>query len=62
MNSKGLMIEKTSPQDKEKVSKGDTITYEIVVKNPNPNGDQKTKVFDSIPAQLELVECTIDGE
>ena len=62
VNSKGLMIEKTSPQDKEKVSKGDTITYEIVVKNPNPNGDQKTKVFDSIPAQLELVECTIDGE
>lgn len=62
VNSKGLMIEKTSPQDKEKVSKGDTITYEIVVKNPNPNDDQKTKVFDSIPAQLELVKCAIDGK
>lgn len=62
VNSKGLMIEKTSSQDKEKVSKGDTITYEIVVKNPNPNDDQKTKVFDSIPAQLELVKCAIDGK
>ena len=62
VNSKGLMIEKTSPQDTEKVSKGDTITYEIVVKNPNPNKNQKTKVFDSIPAQLELVKCTIDGK
>ena len=61
VNSKGLMIEKTSPQDTKKVSKGDTITYEIVVKNPNPNDDQKTKVFDSIPAQLELVKCAIDG-
>lgn len=61
-NSKGLMIEKTSPQDTKKVSKGDTITYEIVVKNPNPNDDQKTKVFDSIPAQLELVKCAIDGK
>lgn len=62
VNSKGLMIEKTSPQDTKKVSKGDTITYEIVVKNPNPNDDQKTKVFDSIPAQLELVKCAIDGK
>lgn len=62
VNSKGLMIEKTSPQDTQKVSKGDTITYKIVVKNPNPNEDQKTKVFDSIAAQLELVECSIDGK
>lgn len=62
VNSKGLMIEKTSSQNTEKVSKDDTITYKIVVKNPNPNEDQKTKVFDSIPTQLELVECTIDGK
>lgn len=61
VNSKGLMIEKTSQEDKKKVTTGDTITYKIVVKNPNPNDDQKTKVFDSIPAQLELVKCAIDG-
>ena len=60
-NSKGLMIEKTSLEDKKKVTTGDTITYKIVVKNPNPNNDQTTKVYDSIPAQLELSKCTIDG-
>lgn len=59
-NSKGLMIEKTSPEDDtKKVTTGDTITYKIVVKNPNPNNDQTTKVYDSIPAQLELSKCTI---
>lgn len=61
-NSKGLMIEKTSPEDTKKVTTGDTITYKIVVKNPNPNNDQTTKVYDSIPAQLELSKCTIDGK
>lgn len=61
-NSKGLMIKKTSPKDTKKVTTGDTITYKIVVKNPNPNNDQTTKVYDSIPAQLELSKCTIDGK
>lgn len=61
-NSKGLMIEKTSPEDTNKVTTGDTITYKIVVKNPNPNNDQTTKVYDSIPAQLELSKCTISGK
>lgn len=62
VNSKGLMIEKTSPEDTKKVTTGDTITYDIVVTNPNPNEDQTTKIYDSIPSQLELVKCTIDGK
>lgn len=61
-NSKGLMLEKTSQEDTKKVTTGDTITYKIVVKNPNPNNDQTTKVYDSISAQLELLKCTIDGK